>query len=221
VPKQPNTRPEPRVRTRRRSSDRRQELIDVAARLFASRGFYSVTVDDIGDAVGLTGPALYRHFPSKEALLVAVFDRLTEMWTESIRAVVSEAPDSRSALLAMVRVHAESAIEHSENLKVWRQELHHLPEADRSRLRRGHRLYVEEWVHVVQECRPDFTDTEARAAVHAALGVLQSPSDFHSGLPVEAIKNLLMSMALAALEHGTTAPLADSGNESAAVRSSA
>ena len=68
--------PERPVRTRLRSSVRRKELIAVAANLFASRGYYAVTVDDIGDAVGLTGPALYRHFASKEALLVAVFDEV-------------------------------------------------------------------------------------------------------------------------------------------------
>jgi AcrR family transcriptional regulator len=200
--------PEAKVRTRRRSSVRRLELIEVAGRLFASRGYNSVTVDDISDAVGLTGPALYRHFPSKEALLVAVFDQVIELWTDWIRAVVAEAPDARSALYAMVRLHVEFAIDQRENMAVWRQEFNNLPEADRSRLRRAQRLYVEEWVHVVLENRPDFSDSEARAAVHAALGLLQSPSDYQSGLPVETISNLLMSMALVALEQGTTQPLA-------------
>ncbi len=178
-------------------------------------------MDDIGDAVGLTGPALYRHFPSKEALLVAVFDEVIESWTERIRGVVSEATDAHAALLAMVRLHVEFAIEQRENLKVWRQEFHHLPEADRSRLRRAQRHYVEEWVHVVQELRPDFSDTEARAAVHAALGVLQSPSDFQSGLPVEPLTNLLTSMALAALEQGTTVPLTRKGAKGDSLRPSA
>jgi Transcriptional regulator len=216
--KQPKSTPQVRVRTRRRSSVRRPELIEVAGRLFASRGFNSVTVDDISDAVGLTGPALYRHFPSKEALLVAVFDRVIEMWTDRIRAVVAETPDPRSALYAMVRLHAEFAIEQRENMAVWRQEFNNLPEADRSRLRRAQRLYVEEWVHVVLEHRPDFSDSEARAAVHAALGLLQSPSDYQSGLPVETISNLLISMALVALEQGTTQPLAPPVPTGATVR---
>lgn len=196
--------------TRRRSSNRQLELIGVAARLFASRGFYAVTVDDIGEAVGLTGPALYRHFPSKEALLVAVFDQVIEQWTERIRQVVSDAPDPGSALRAMLRLHVEFAVEQSENLTVWRQEFHNLPEADGWRLRRAQRLYVEEWVHVVHEHRPDFSDTEVRAAVHAAFGLLQSPSDFQSGLSAEAITNLLMSMTLAALGQASTAALPQS-----------
>jgi AcrR family transcriptional regulator len=201
---QPSERP---VRNRLRTSARRKELIAVAANLFASRGYYPVTVDDIGDAVGLTGPALYRHFASKEALLVAVFDQVIEEWTDRIREVVSQAPDPASALRAIVRLHVEFAIEHRENLAVWRQEFQNVPEADRWRLRRSQRLYVEEWVHLVHELRPEFSDTELRAAVHAAIGLLQSPSDFQGGLDTEAAVNLLMSMALAALEHASSKPV--------------
>ncbi len=211
MPKKPSQPTERPVRSRLRSSARRKELIAVAANLFASRGYYPVTVDDIGDAVGLTGPALYRHFASKEALLVAVFDQVIEEWTDRIRKVVSEAPDPASALRAIVRLHVEFAIEHRENLAVWRQEFQNVPEADRWRLRRSQRLYVEEWVHLVHELRPEFSDTELRAAVHAAIGLLQSPSDFQGGLDTEAAVNLLMSMALAALEHASSKP-ADVGS---------
>jgi AcrR family transcriptional regulator len=206
VPKESSQPTERPVRSRLRSSARRKELIAVAANLFASRGYYPVTVDDIGDAVGLTGPALYRHFPSKEALLVAVFDHVIEQWTDRIRDVVSEAADPASALRAIVRLHVEFAIEQSENLAVWRQEFQNVPEADRWRLRRSQRLYVEEWVHLVHELRPEFSDTELRAAVHAAIGLLQSPSDFQGGLPEEAAVDLLMSMALTALELASTKP---------------
>jgi AcrR family transcriptional regulator len=198
--------PERPVRTRLRSSVRRKELIAVAGNLFASRGYYAVTVDDIGEAVGLTGPALYRHFPSKEALLVAVFDEVIEQLTIRLRAIVSESPDPGTALLAIVRLHVEFAIEQRENVAVWRQEFQNLPETDRWRLRRAQRLYVEEWVHQVHELRPEFSDTEVRAAVHAAIGLLQSPSDFQSGLAPEDAVNLLMSMALAALANASTKP---------------
>jgi AcrR family transcriptional regulator len=195
------------AQTRLRSSARRKELISVAADLFACRGYYAVTVDDIGDAVGLTGPALYRHFSGKEALLVAVFDHVVEQLRDRIREVVSEAPDPATALLAIVRFHIEFAIEQRQNVAVWRQEFQNLPEPDRWRLRRAQRLYVEEWVHLVHELRPELSDTEVRTAVHAAIGLLQSPSDFQSGMPAEAAINLLMSMALAALEHASTEPL--------------
>ena len=192
------------MRTRLRSSVRRKELISVATDLFASRGYYAVTVDDIGDALGLSGPALYRHFPSKEALLVAVFDQVIENQRDQVRAVLAEADDPPAALEAMVRLHVRFAVEQRENMAVWRQEFHHLPEADSWRLRRAQRLYVEEWVHVIHELRPELNDAGVRALVHGVLGLLQSPSDFQSGLADEGVINLLMSMAVAAVFQAST-----------------
>jgi AcrR family transcriptional regulator len=199
--------PEPVKQTRRRTSVRRQELIKAAAGLFASRSYYAVTVDDIGEALGLSGPALYRHFPSKEALLVAVFDQVIEQQSERLRDLLSEVAEPRAALEAMVRLHVQFAVEQRENMAVWRQEFHHLPEAESWRLRRAQRLYVEEWVHVVHELRPELNDASVRALVHGVLGLLQSPSDFQSGLADEGVINLLMSMAVAAVFQGSTEPL--------------
>ncbi len=54
------------------AADRRQQLAVAAAQLFRQRGFNEVGVDDIGAAVGIGGPALYRYFPSKQAVLEAV-----------------------------------------------------------------------------------------------------------------------------------------------------
>ena len=166
-----------------------------------------MTVDDLGEALGLSGPALYRHFPSKQALLVAVFDQVIEQQREQLRDVLAEATDPSSALEAMVQLHVRFAVEQRETMAVWRQEFHHLPEADSWRLRRSQRLYVEEWVHVVTELRSDLNDAGVRALVHGVLGLLQSPSDFDSGLSDDGVINLLMSMAVAAVFQGSIDPL--------------
>ena len=54
---------------RRRS--RRDEILEIAVGLFAARGYHGVSMDDIGAAAGVTGPALYHHFAGKEAMLAA------------------------------------------------------------------------------------------------------------------------------------------------------
>src|SRR5260370_33598822 len=58
------------TRRSRAKSDRRSQLIAAAERLVAERGFLAVRLEDIGAAAGVSGPAIYRHFPNKEALLV-------------------------------------------------------------------------------------------------------------------------------------------------------
>lgn len=55
--------------TRTDAPTRREQILREAARLFAERGFHGVGVDEIGAAVGISGPGLYRHFAGKDAML--------------------------------------------------------------------------------------------------------------------------------------------------------
>ena len=48
---------------------RREQILGTAAELFAARGFHGVSVADLGAACGISGPALYKHFVSKDAVL--------------------------------------------------------------------------------------------------------------------------------------------------------
>src|SRR5688500_3082847 len=57
---------------------RRDEILRAAAQLFAERGSRAVGVDDVGAAVGVTGPAIYRHFASKDAMLAEMLLRISE-----------------------------------------------------------------------------------------------------------------------------------------------
>ncbi len=62
------------ARTRRPSPERRDQILREAARCFGTRGFRGTTTRDIAAAVGITEAALYRHYPSKEAIYVALLD---------------------------------------------------------------------------------------------------------------------------------------------------
>ena len=57
---------------------RREQILQAAAQLFAERGSRAVGVDDVGAAVGVTGPAIYRHFASKDAMLAEMLLRISE-----------------------------------------------------------------------------------------------------------------------------------------------
>jgi len=56
--------------------ERKNQIIHEAIRLFSRKGFDGVTIRQLADACGITEPALYRHFPSKEAIYDAVLDAL-------------------------------------------------------------------------------------------------------------------------------------------------
>lgn len=65
--------------------NRRAEILEAAADLFAARGFHGVSIEDIGAAVGVSGPALYRHFSGKEALLTEMLLDISERLREQGR----------------------------------------------------------------------------------------------------------------------------------------
>ncbi len=95
--------------------DRRRQLLDVAQHLFSHEGFHHVSMDDIADRAEVSKPVLYRHFPSKLDLYLAVIDRRGESLVAAIdQALASvdgvddgEPPRGREVVRAIVRAHVE------------------------------------------------------------------------------------------------------------------
>src|ERR1700743_2778640 len=87
----------PNRRTRRKS-DRRLQLLSAAERLVAEPGFSAVRLEDIGAAAGVSGPAIYRHFPNKESLLVELLVGISTRLLAGAREVRSREADAAAAL---------------------------------------------------------------------------------------------------------------------------
>lgn len=96
------------------TNGRRQELIDAAAYLFATKGFEATTMRDIAAHVGKTPGALYYHFTSKDDLLVAVHSQARK-WGESIfQEVDSSAEDPWLRLEKICIAHMQALLERSD-----------------------------------------------------------------------------------------------------------
>lgn len=156
-----------------RGQQRRTAILDAAGALFLERGFHGTSIDEIGAAAGISGPGVYRHVASKDALLMAVLDRL---WSEGfgpvVRAVADRPP--RDALVTLIDAHVELAIGQATALVLLVTELRHLPEDYRSRALRNHHRYVDAWVGPLRSLRPEASDDEARAAATAIHGLIDS-----------------------------------------------
>jgi AcrR family transcriptional regulator len=158
---------------RRRS--RRDEILEIAVGLFAARGYHGVSMDDIGSAAGVTGPALYHHFAGKEAMLVAALIPVSEGLLHGGKDRVSRHPDdARAALRDLIDFHVEFALENPAVIALHLHELDRLPDEPRRQIRRLQRLYVEEWVTVLATLRPGLDSAEARVLAHAAFGLMNS-----------------------------------------------
>src|SRR5882762_1413847 len=90
------------TRRSRAKSDRRSQLIAAAERLVAERGFLAVRLEDIGAAVGVSGPAIYRHFSNKEALLVELLVGISARLLAGATNVVAGADDPVHALDGLI-----------------------------------------------------------------------------------------------------------------------
>src|SRR5919107_616849 len=140
----------------RRSRSRRDEILQIAVGLFATRGYHGVSMDDIGAAAGVTGPALYHHFAGKEAMLVAALIPVSEGLLHGGKQRVARHPqDAHAALTDLIEFHVEFALENPAVIALHLHELDRLPEEPRRQIRRLQRLYVEEWVGVLATLRPE------------------------------------------------------------------
>ena len=188
--------PQPRRRSRR------DEILEIAVGLFATRGYHGVSMDDIGAAAGVTGPALYHHFAGKEAMLAAALIPVSEQLLAGGQARIAEAGDEPAvALAALVDFHVEFALANPAVIALHLHELDRLPEDPRRQIRRLQRLYVEEWVQTLTSLRAgELNDGEARVLAHAAFGLMNSTPFLGGEVDRTRRAELLRAATLSALQ---------------------
>lgn len=181
--------------TRAAAPTRREQILREAARLFAERGFHGVGVDEIGAAVGISGPGLYRHFAGKDAMLAELLVGISERLLTGGRRRVEEAGGNpREVLTSLVEGHIDFALDDRALITLHDRELDRLREADRKLVRQLQRQYVELWVAVVRELHPEVGETEVRVCVHAVFGLLNSTPHL-AVLGRDATESLLRRLA--------------------------
>jgi AcrR family transcriptional regulator len=178
----------------RAKASRREALLAAAARLFAERGFERVTLEEIGGAAGISGPAVYRHFAGKQAVLAAILLDASTGLLDGGRDVVSREPSADAALRSLVAFHVDFAVANAATIRVQDRDLDSLTDPDRRRVRTLQRTYVELWVDVLARLDPSAPVPALRSRAHAGFGLMNSTP--HSAT---ASRDLLASMALAAL----------------------
>ncbi len=180
------------------TASRREQILSAAAELFARYGFHGVGIDDIGAAVGVSGPALYRHFRSKDAMLAEMLTGISDKLLAGGRGHVDNAADAATALEELVGWHVEFALTNPALITVHLRDLDSLCDADRRRVRELQRGYVEVWVSALRAVRDDLDEHTARACAHAVLGLINStPHSAH--LDAATMSTLLRRMSLDAL----------------------
>ncbi|MFB7456508.1 TetR/AcrR family transcriptional regulator [Streptomyces sp. NPDC056188] len=163
--------------TRTDAPTRREQILKEAARLFAERGFHGVGVDEIGAAVGISGPGLYRHFAGKDAMLAELLVGISGQLLTGAKRRLAEADGvagPEAVLDSLIEGHIDFALDDRPLITLHDRELDRLRDSDRKLVRQLQRQYVELWVEVVRRVHPDLGEPAARSAVHSVFGLLNS-----------------------------------------------
>jgi AcrR family transcriptional regulator len=168
----------------------------LAAELFRRHGYHGVGVNDIAAAAGITGPALYRHFTSKQALLSHVLrtgvDGMCEVADRELTRPDVPANARLSALNARL---AEVAVEHRAVSALWRWEGLHLPQADAAEIRKRGAKLIEDWSVELRLARPELTPVDAELRCWAALSAFGSVADHRVSMPKRRFGPFLAALA--------------------------
>lgn len=150
---------------------RERQILDAAAKLFYERGFHAVGVDDIGKEVGVTGPAIYRHFSGKDHLLATLFH---EALDELFMRLTGPLEDPFEELRALIRAQAEFAVSHPEIVGIYTREDRALANPWRKEVARRTRTHMKRWTDVLERCFPERPVDDITTAAYAAVGLLHS-----------------------------------------------
>jgi AcrR family transcriptional regulator len=182
---------------------RRQALLNAAASLFALDGYNKVSLEDLGAAAGVSGPAVYRHFPGKQAVLADLLLTVSRELLEGGRGVVAATNDPLEALRHLVKFQVDFALGKPDVIRVQDRDFSNLTPGDQSEVRALQRSYVEIWVEALARLHPGVDAADLRMRAHATFGLINSTP--HSvrrhgrKIAPRTARPLLESMALAAL----------------------
>ncbi len=199
------TKTTPRTATGRSAAkaSRRAAMLDAAAALFAERGYNGVSIEELGAATGVSGPAVYRHFSGKPAVLAALLIGVSKDLLEGGTAVVADSSTAEEALTGLIEFQVDFALRQSNVIRVQDRDLASLPEEDERTVRQLQRQYVEVWVDAISALHPDSGLPLLRHRAQAVFGLINSTSHTLTSKTTARetvrLRSLLERMAWAAL----------------------
>jgi AcrR family transcriptional regulator len=188
---------EPAVR-RPRSAETRARLLRSALALFRERGYHGAGTNEIGAAAGMTGPSIYRHFATKDDLLVAAVLEGADQLGVGAAAALHES-DSNKALTMLCASFVEVGLDDPDLLCVYFYESRHLPDEARASLDGSANRYLAHYQRLVAELLPDVSDEEILIRILAAWHMVAGACTDLPDVPTAVLSSILTRRMLATL----------------------
>lgn len=185
----------PKRKRGRPKGNRREAIMREAARLFAERGYHA-SIDEIGEAAGVTGPTVYAHFRGKDELLIAIIESWVERAEAAIREVnaVEGGPEAQAE--ALVRSQVRLSIEHGGLFAIYQRELPTLGESGAAMLRRDRKIR-DDWIAVLSPLRPDLAQDDIRVLVNGVKDLILRITSSKTRRAPRELEDLIVGFVLA------------------------
>ncbi|MFW0783927.1 helix-turn-helix domain-containing protein [Gordonia sp. CPCC 206044] len=182
-----------------RSGQRTRQILRAATELFQEVGYQNVSIDQIGAAVGLTGPALYRHFASKHDLLVAALLGQVEVVDAVADQAGKESPTATVELDRFLEGMADLGVDRDEAM-LWRSEQRHLREAEQLAFRAEFGDVRRRVASLVSAARGGVTDETADLIAYLVLSMYAQSRDMRPGLAPARLRRTLLTLGHAIVD---------------------
>jgi len=179
-------RAETTTKRRMRAPERKAQLLDVARKVFGTKGFHGVSMEDVAREAGVTKPILYDHFSSKEALYLALLDADSLELEERIRRALAAPTGNRERIRASFQAYFEFVDEHAEGFSLLMQETVGANDV----FRRGvgvvrDRIMDEVSDLIVRESQGRLEREDADSVALALVGMVETAARYDPGGPPE------------------------------------
>lgn len=151
---------------------RRQRILQTARQLFFDRGYVAVSMDELGTASGISGPALYRYFRSKQDILASVLSQAADDMLGEQRPPADGTPAER--LEALVDLLVRRIIQNREIALIHARDEANLRPEDRDRLAAVQTRLRTVWTNALAAARRDLAPDDLPVMIEAAIWMVRS-----------------------------------------------
>ena len=173
---------------------RAEQIVRAATILFQDYGYRNVSIEQIGAAVGLTGPAVYRHFPGKHDILVQALLTQVDLVDQLVREADGDGETPEAQLWRFLDRLGDMTANHDVSI-LWRREQRHLQPTQLAEMRGYFTKYGDYIADKVAAVRPDLPDADARLLGFAVLSLYSNTSVIRGSMPPARVVQIQRAIA--------------------------
>jgi AcrR family transcriptional regulator len=199
----------------------RRTVLEAAARLFAQRGFGGTNLQDIADSLGISRPALYYYFKSKEEILASLVEEVTVFSGHQATELAAKADFNPSETLRQMAFnHAKWLLEHTVQFRVVDRTENDLPAATRRTHDKAKRALLDNFTRTIERGIElgHFRPVDAAVAAFSIIGMCNWTAWWfmpEGRVPLGEVAQSIADLAVAGLRQGENVLPREFGTEEA------